>query len=111
MKRTNFTSGTPSLHNQIQTNFSRFRPSAHFLYRQWDRKIDDQMLQPILYEMNQRRVTDGMVVIPINNSDKVLFIKIISKVLITCFIGHLSNKMGNQREENFILSYQKITLK
>ena len=90
-----------------------FGVTDHFLLRQWEGKISDEELIPILQDLDAQSVMDGMVIIPIKTYDKsrnALFIKIINKNLITCFIANLSEYRGKNLREHYILSNQKLRL-
>jgi hypothetical protein len=66
-----------------------FGLTDHFLLRQWERRISDQNLVPILRELNAKSVSNGMILVPLQTKDRffnTLFIKIKRKNLITCFI-------------------------
>jgi len=88
-----------------------FGVTDHFLLRQWERKISDEELMPILIDLEKRFISDGLVIVPIETCDKshnTLFIKLKDKNLITCFISNLSEYRGKNLREQYILSNQKL---
>lgn len=85
----------------------------HFLLRQWERRISDQDLKPILRELNHRSVSDGMVLVPIDTKDRfynTLFIKIKRRLLVTCFISTIAEYMGRNLYEHYVLCDQKLRM-
>lgn len=90
-----------------------FGLTDHFLLRQWERKILDQELLPVLLEMRDTAIVTGMVVVPLLTKDRfsnALFIKVKRKNLITCFVTSIADYMGKNRHDSFFLSHQKLRL-
>lgn len=90
-----------------------FGLTDHFLLRQWERRISDQELKPILRELNLKFVSHGMVLVPLVTKDRffnTLFIKIKHRVLITCFISNIADYMGKNPHEHYVLCDQRLCL-
>ncbi|HTO35839.1 MAG TPA: hypothetical protein VLZ72_06355 [Flavobacterium sp.] len=46
----------------MKTQILNFRKTDHFLYRQWDRKIDDQLLSQVLQYVNCTKCKKDVVI-------------------------------------------------
>ena len=86
-----------------------FCKSEHFVYRQWDRKINDKVLRHVLKNVEPNKVNTLLIVsrkvlkkvnIKVN---KELFIKIDNKTLITCFYCELQEYYTRHREQNYVI--------
>lgn len=84
-----------------------FEKTEHFLYRQWDRVIDDTLLEPILKKLKPNN-EEVLYIISLKILKKInktiqeeLFIKIKGKVLITCFHRKFQEYRNDKHIENY----------
>ena len=66
--------------------------TEHFMLRQWERKIEDQVLKKVLNRVNGKKgeyllVVSREIMRSVGGKDKELFIMLRGKVLVTCFYG------------------------
>lgn len=99
----------------MKNSIGEFRKTDHFIFRQWDRSINDKLLTIILKKIpsNKKKtllIISKRVLKKINKKiNKELFIKVDGNVLITCFycdISDYSNK--NAKQEYLIINNIKL---
>lgn len=92
---------TKTMNNRI-LNFNK---TDHFLYRQWDRGIPDEVLSEIL-RLCPKNKSNIMVIVPRKalrrlglKKKKELFIKLDKNILITCFYCALQNYFSHYKRD------------
>lgn len=86
-----------------------FLKSDHFIYRQWDRSINDILIRQILKNINPDccntlYVISRTALKRINNkTNKELFIKIHKTTLITCFYCEFKDYQGFKKKQNYLI--------
>ena len=90
----------------MMTKLGPFNKTEHFIYRQWDRCISDELLNSILENIDCSRNTLLIVsreVLKQNNLriQKELFIKIDNTTLITCFFSEIQEYKVSNRNQNY----------
>lgn len=93
----------------MKNRIEGFCKSDHFSYRQWDRKISDNLLSQILKDIetnncNTLLIVSRKVLKKINkNINEELFIKIDNKTLITCFYCQFQEYLVTKRIQQYII--------
>jgi len=103
----------------MRSTILNFHKTEHFLYRQWDRDIDDNILLKSLNALEFQPKGKNLIIVGasiINQWVKDaeidakykslctnLFIVIHGKILITCFREKLSHYQGRKDKVNYIL--------
>ncbi len=86
-----------------------FCKSDHFTFRQWDRKINDKLLNEILNKIEPNKentliIVSRKVLKKVNKKvNKELFIKVNNKTLITCFYCEFQEYYVVDREQNYLI--------
>jgi hypothetical protein len=89
-----------------------FRKTEHFMLRQWERKIDDTMVESVLLQLKQAELSSqkNMVVVSRTflkrrgfHSTAELFIVIDQHVLITCFHSNFQEYFQKGLKFNYII--------
>lgn len=85
-----------------------FKKSDHFMYRQWDRGIPDELLRKVLPSLeHSEKVLCIISKRALQNIDKEidreLFIKINGKILITCFFEDFQVYRGVKKSQNYLI--------
>jgi hypothetical protein len=89
-----------------------FNKSAHFLYREWDRKISPELLKSILSKVNPKApnktifIIGRRITVQFDKSNRDLFLIIHKNILVTYFFDELRNQLGKKVKENYILISQ-----
>ncbi len=93
----------------METKIHSFRKTDHFLYRQWDRNVSDELLKTVLKKVNSN-TNNHLIVISRNylkrNGLKIkceLFIKIKGNILITCFYSDFNCYFNRKIDQNYLL--------
>lgn len=88
----------------------RFRKTDHFMFRQWDRKIDESSLKLILKSIKNLKPSTLYIISrkalrKLNiKSNGALFIKADNEVLITCYYGRIEDVLFiSKTRENYEL--------
>lgn len=84
-----------------------FKKTEHFLLRQWERKIDDELLLNLLQKIPPRE--DGLFVFSrqyfrrnsLFQTEVELFIKVKGSILITCFFNSVTEYVFTKKRECF----------
>jgi len=66
--------------------------TEHFMFRQWQRKIDDNLVETALNHLNSKKeqflfVISRKIVKELSGTDRELFIMVKGRILVTCFYG------------------------
>lgn len=86
-----------------------FTKSDHFTFRQWDRKISDNLLTQILKNVkpnnsNTLLIVSRNVLKEINKSiNEELFIKVDNKTLITCFYCKFQEYIATNKKQEYLI--------
>ena len=88
----------------------RFRKTDHFIYRQWDRGINDNILKPILKSIKNLNPSTLYIISrkalrKLNiKSNGALFIKADNEILVTCYYGNMEELFfSSKTNENYEL--------
>jgi hypothetical protein len=93
----------------MNSKIAGYTKTEHFMLRQWERKVSDQILFSALNRLNK---TEGDFVLIVSRkivqticktNAKELFVLINGKTLITCFYGELSCLMLCRKNRNYKL--------
>lgn len=90
----------------MKNKIKGFIKSEHFLLRQWQRKVDDELLSLVL---NKRKFNKDICVLVISKKivkkiSKVnheLFILIRGNILVTCFYGEMRDFFNTKYDNHF----------
>ncbi len=91
----------------MENRIAGFDKSDHFIYRQWDRGIDDKLLSKILNRIETGTeefilvVSRNLIKKLIGKKTQELFIKIKGKILITCYYGDLDYQRTKYKNESY----------
>ena len=93
----------------METKIAGYTKTDHFLLRQWQRKVPEELLFKALNALNEENGNFLLIVSRsfIKKSSKQntteLFVKIKGKVLVTCFYGNINDIMKSTNNDNYKL--------
>lgn len=93
----------------METKIAGYTKTDHFLLRQWQRKVPEELLFKALSALNEENGNFLLIVSRsfIKKSSKLktteLFVKIKGKVLVTCFYGNINDIMKSTNNDNYKL--------
>lgn len=93
----------------MEKTIAGYTKTDHFLLRQWQRKVPDDLLFKVLNALNEENGNFLLIVsrsfIKKSSKQKTteLFVKIKGKVLVTCFYGNLNEIMKPTNNDNYKL--------
>jgi len=93
----------------MDSKIAGYTKTEHFMLRQWERKVSDQILYSVLNKLDTAEgdfvlvVSRKIVQTICKTKTKELFVLINGKTLITCFYGELSSLMLCRKKRNYKL--------
>ena len=103
----------------MKSTILQFHKTEHFLFRQWDRNIDDNILLKSLNALEEQPKGKNLIIVGANTINQWvkdaeidakyksqlinLFIVLHDHTLITCFRGRFSHYQGRKDNINYLL--------
>lgn len=80
--------------------------TEHFMLRQWERKIEDKLLNAALNKLKDKKqqfllVISRKIVKELSGTNSEVFVLVKGRVLVTCFYGDLKEFMNRKRDNHF----------